>query len=422
MFAFAFALCVVAGCRRKPTEAHLRLDNGLRVDLFATPGGDKAGLVVLFDIGANHDPAGRSGMAHLVEHLFATSGGAEKPARPIDKAKERYGEGFHTKTGADYTLYGVEVSAERILEEIDDASFRMSRLQPSQNDLDRERRRLLDEIATLQERDPTAAAMHRAAEAVRPSRGGGLRGGVAAEIEKITLAEVEAFRRAHYGAPTARVIVGGRFDVEEISKQIKASFAIAPAGKLPPTREPAPSRVTGTLVMGDAPTAAALAVPIPEPKDPLYAAFLVLGERVAGPGDGKRAKPGWKSELAPLARPDVLLLGAPIPPGQPAAAEAFAARMRADVTAIVTAPLAGDEADRVLAKYGAALGITPPTADGIAAAPFEAAFAAGRRAQLGVDGGALGQAARSITPEQLAAAAKLFDTQNSAAIVTGGKI
>jgi zinc protease len=416
-----FALCVVAGCRRKPAEAHLRLDNGLRVDLFATSSGDKAGLVVLFDIGANHDPAGRSGMAHLVEHLFATSGGAEKPARPIDKAKQRYGQGFHTRTGADYTLYGVEVSAERILDEIDDASFRMSRLQPTQSDLDRERRRLLDEIATLQEGDPTAAAMHRAAEAVRPSRGGGLRGGVPAEVEKITLVEVEAFRRAHYGAPTARVIVAGRFDVEEISKQIKASFAIAPAGKLPPAREPAPSRVTGTLVMGDAPTAAALAVPIPEPKDPLYAAFLVLAERVTGPGDGKPAR-AWKSEFAPLARPDVLLLGAPIPPGQPAAAEAFAARMRADVTAIVAAPLAGDEADRALAKYGGPLGITPPTTDGIAAAPFEAAFAVGRRAQLGVDGGALGQAGRSITPEQLAAAAKLFDTQNSAAIVTGGKI
>ena len=299
----------------------------------------------------------------------------------------------------------------------------MSRLQPTQNDLDRERRRLLDEIATLQERDPTAAAMHRAAEAVRPSRGGGLRGGVAAEIEKITLAEVEAFRRAHYGAPTARVIVAGRFDVEEISKQIKASFAIAPAGKLPPAREPAPSRVTGTLVMGDAPTAAALAVPIPEAKDPLYAAFLVLGGRVAGPGDGKGAKPGWKSEFAPLARPDVLLLGAPIPPGQPAAAEAFAARMRADVTAIVAAPLAARRSDRALETYGAQLGMTPlDRGRDCAAAPFEAAFAVGRRAQLGVDGGALGQAARSITPEQLAAAAKLFDSKNSAAIVTGGKI
>src|SRR5262245_11545080 len=108
-----FALCVAAGCRKKPTEAHFRLDNGLRVDLFATSSGDKAGLAVRFDIGADHDPAGRSGMAHLVEHLFATSGGPEKPARPIDKASARYGQGFHTRTGADYTLYGVEVSAER---------------------------------------------------------------------------------------------------------------------------------------------------------------------------------------------------------------------------------------------------------------------------------------------------------------------
>jgi zinc protease len=416
---FVFALCVVAGCRRKPAEAHFRLDNGLRVDLIATSSGDKAGLVVLFDIGADHDPAGRSGMAHLVEHLFATSGGADKPARPIEKAKQRYGHGLHTRTGADYTLYGVEISADRISEEIDDASFRMSRLQPTEADLERERARLLDEIATLQERDPTAAAMTRAAEALRPTRGGGLRGGVGKEVEKITLADVEAYRHAHYGAPTARLIVAGHFDVEQISKQIKASFAIAPAGKMPPAREPAASRVTGTLVMGDAPTAAALAVPIPEPKEPLYLPFLVLAERVTRPGDSQRA---WKGDFAPLARPDVLLVAAPLPPGPSAQAEAFAARMRADVTTLVAAPLAGDEVDHMLEKYGAALGIAPPRADSVAAAPFETAFAAGRRAQLGIDGGALGRAAPSITGEQVVAAAKLFDPQSSAAVVTGGKI
>ncbi len=413
-----FALCVAAGCRKKPNEAHFRLDNGLRVDLLGTSSGDKVALVVLFDIGADHDPAGRSGTAHLVEHLFATSGGAEKQARPIEKATERYGQGFHTRTGTDYTLYGVEVSPDRILEEIDDASFRMSRLEPTQADLDRERRRLLDEIATARQRDPVVAAMTRAAESLRPTRGGGLRGGVPAEIEKLTLSEVEAFRRAHYGAPTARLIIAGHFDVEAIAKQVKASFAIAPAGKMPPAREPAASRVTGTMVMGDAPNAVALAVPIPEPKDPLYLPFLVLAERVVGPGDGKRA---WKGDFAPLACPDTLLIAAPIPPGQAAQAEAFAAHMRTEVTAAVTAPPAGDEGERALEKYGGLLGLGPPRADAIAAAPFEAAFAAGRRAQLAIDGAALAQAAKSITPEQLTAAAKLFDTQNSTAVVTGGK-
>jgi hypothetical protein len=117
----------------------------------------------------------------------------------------------------------------------------------------------------------------------------------------------------------------------------------------------------------------------------------------------------------------VLLIAAPIPAAEAQAAEAFATRMRAEVTATVTAPLAGDEAERVLAKYGGPLGITPATADAVAAAPFEAAFAVGRRAQLGIDGAALGAAAKAITPEALAAAAKLFDAQNATAVVTGGK-
>ena len=57
--------------------------------------------------------------------------------------------------------------------------------------------------------------MTRAGEALRPSRGGGMRGGVAAEIEAMTAAEVDAFRSASYGAATARVIVTGRFNVAE---------------------------------------------------------------------------------------------------------------------------------------------------------------------------------------------------------------
>ena len=141
----------------------------------------------------------------------------------------------------------------------------------------------------MQERDPRSSAMNRAAEALRPSRGGGLRGGVAKEIEAMTLAEVDAFRRAHYGGATARLIVAGHFDVDEVSKRIKGGLATLPAGKAPEPRAPAASRVTGTLVMGDAPSAMALAVPVPEPKDPLYPAFLVLAARLAGPGEVPRA-------------------------------------------------------------------------------------------------------------------------------------
>jgi zinc protease len=100
----ALALCSV-GCRKKPpTSASFRLDNGLHVELLATSRGDKAALALLFDVGADHDPSGRSGMAHLVEHLFSTAGAAGKPARTIDQLAAQYGRDFHASTAADHTV------------------------------------------------------------------------------------------------------------------------------------------------------------------------------------------------------------------------------------------------------------------------------------------------------------------------------
>jgi len=412
-----FALCV-AGCRKKtPAAASFRLDNGLRVELLATPNGERAALALLFDVGADNDPPGRSGMAHLVEHLFSTSGVGGKPARTVKQRGQEVGHDFHAITGPDYTLYAMEVPAGRIMEEMDDAALRMSRLAPNENDLVRERARLLDDIATAQDRDATSAARIRAAEAVRPSRAGGMREGVSAEVEAITLDEAEAFRRAHYGGATAQLVVAGHFDVEEATKRIKAAFASAPGGKVVEPRQPNGAKVAGTLVMGDAPSALAVAVPAPAPRDPLYPAFLALALRVTEPPAPARA---WKADFAPLARPDVLFVQSPIAPGEPA--EPAAARVRSDVDAIVGGPPTGDESDRVLARFGGLLGMTPVTAEACAARPFEAAFAAGRRAQLGLDGNALAQATRAITPEQLAAAAKLFGAGNSAAVIAGGKV
>jgi hypothetical protein len=405
------------GCKKKPPEhAAFRLDNGLRVDLFATKTGDNAALALLFDVGADHDPPGQSGMAHLVERLFATCGVSDKPARTREQLDQRYGQGFLSATGADFTLYAVEVPGGRITEEIDEAGLRMSRLSVTENDLTRERTRLLKEVAAMQERDAVTAAMNRAAESLRPSRGGGMRGGVAAEIAKLKLSEVEAFRQEHYGGATARLLITGHFDVDEISKRIRAAFSPALAGKPPAARPPAGARVTGTLVMSEAPTAMALAVPVPEPKDPLYAPFLALAARVTR---GDNAAQTWRADFAPLARPDILFVTAPLPPGQPP--EEAAAKIRAAVNGVVSAPLAADEGAHTIEKFGELLGMTELPAKTVAAGPFESAFAAGRRAQLGIDGPALAKAAHALTADQIAAAAKLFDVASSTAVLMGVK-
>jgi hypothetical protein len=90
--------------------------------------------------------------------------------------------------------------------------------------------------------------------------------------------------------------------------------------------------------------------------------------------------------------------------------------MRAEVTAIVAAPLAPDEPARALARFGEELGVTP------GAAPRDTAFAVGRLRQLGLDAKTLERAVGAVTQEQLTGAARLFDAKSSTAVIAGGKI
>jgi zinc protease len=408
---------LVAGCRGKPlTEDSFRLENGLQVELTATSRGEEAALVLLFRVGADHDPPEHSGMAHLVDHLFLTSGVTGKPARTVEQLAERYGEKWRTQTGADFTMVSVVVPAERLVEEIDELALRMSRLELTEADLARERPRLLGKVASMREKDATAAAINHAAEAIRPSRGEGWRGGIAAEIAAIKLAELEAFRRAHYAGKTARLLVAGRFDVKAARTRIEASFSKVPTGDVPKPRTDAVSRVTGTLVMGDAPSSMALAVPVPDVKDPLYPAFLVLAARLTNPSQASRS---WKADFEPLDRPDVLFVTEPLAAGAPP--EAAAARLRQEVSAIVEAPLAAGEAAQALETLERFLGAKPLQAAAVAGDPHATAVARGRRADLGLDGKAVAKAIEALADEQLTKAATLFDTQNSAAVIAAAR-
>ncbi len=60
-----------------------QLDNGLKVILRPIQVAQSTALVVVYGIGSDHDPDGRSGLAHFVEHLYVTAaaGDTEGPDR-----------------------------------------------------------------------------------------------------------------------------------------------------------------------------------------------------------------------------------------------------------------------------------------------------------------------------------------------------
>lgn len=383
-------------------ERSFKLQNGLQVDLVDGPCGESAVIAVLVHVGIDHDPAGRSGMARLAGRVLAT----EIPAGRAERGVE---------TGSDYTVYSVAAAGDRLLEELDEVAAWMSKTAPTEAGLGRERARVLEELAKLKGEDAAATAVSLAEESVLPTRGNGKRRGIASEVEAITLAEMQAFWQAHYKPGNARITVAGRFDPEKVRARIEAAFAPLPAGTPPVTRDAGETTVKGTLVMGNAPTAVAVAVPAPAMADPLFAPFLVLAARLAEKPAQART---WQVGYDPIRRPELLFLTGPVgPTEQP---EPAAARMRNEAGAILSRPPGPEEVAGARERFQ--LFLEPKLVDPAICAKDARAFAVARvrRAQLGLDLAALGQALDAVTKEQLEDAAKLFEPKRTAAVIAGG--
>ena len=394
-----------SGASRAETlaERSSKLQNGLAIDLVTGPCGDAAALVVHLAVGIDHDPPGRSGMAHLAARVLATSAPAGRAARTVE-------------TGSDYTLYSVVVPADRLPDELSDVAAWMSKVTPTEADLARERPKLLEELAKLSGADAPATAVHLAEESVRPARGEGTRGGIPSEVEAITLPELVAFWQAHFKPGNARITVAGRFDAEKVRARIETAFGPLPAGTPPVTRPPSPASVRGTLVMGSAPTAVAVAVPAPALSDPLYPPFLVLAGRLMEKTSPART---WEAGYDPILRPDLLFVTGPVGPAEQP--EPGAARIRAEVAAVLARPLTPADVAAARERFRLFL---DPTLDPALCAKDARAFAVARtrRAQMQLEGAAILQALQATTKEQLEAAAGLFDPKLTAGVIAGGAI
>jgi predicted Zn-dependent peptidase len=400
------ASCQCSSCgqeRRTETlaERSIKLQNGLEVDLVAGPCSDSAALVVLVKVGIDHDPPDRSGMAHLAERVL--SGAPSRAERIVE-------------TGNEHTLYSVVAAGDRLLEELDEVAAWMARA-PTEADLGRARAQVLEELAKLQGADASLTAMSLAEEAVRPTRGNGKRRGIAAEVEAITLAELQAFWEAHMKPGNARLTVAGRFDAEKVRARIETAFAPLPAGAPPVAREAADATVKGTLVMGETPSAVAVAVPAPAMSDPLYPPFLVLAARLMNKPSQPRT---WDVSYDPIKRPELLFITGPV--GQAEQPEPAAARIRAEAAAILGQPPAPDDVARARERFR--LLIEPQLVDPAICGKDARAFAVARarRAQLKLEAAPISQGLAAITKEQLEEAAKLFEPKNSAAVIAGGAI
>jgi predicted Zn-dependent peptidase len=275
----ALLLCVaLAACGAGPEDAPepgwTRLGNGLRFCVRRIEGAKDVAVLTQFAIGADQDPEGKSGLAHLTEHLYVTRAAGSAPTRTADAWLAKYASRCAAETGDRRTAIYSVVAPGALESELADVAARLSDLRIEASDLDRERPRVLEQIRAAQPADPRAVALRLAMQHLFPGTCRGAGGGMLEDVARLTLDEVRERARRFYRPVSARVVVAGAVDEAAAAALVTRLLAPLPPG------EPMPPAVHGPVHPGVFETETSAAEgPGGEPHRVVYVAFPFEGAR-----------------------------------------------------------------------------------------------------------------------------------------------
>lgn len=390
---------------KDPAPYHL--ENGLEVILRPVPSASQVGVVVLYELGGDHDPAGKSGRAHLLEHLYCTAAAGDTPARDFKAIQKRYVGGYNQQTGADYTVLAGVVKAAQFEEELKDTAARMSALRITESDLQREVPRVLSELRNMYGAMPNLAAVNHVRQQLHPIAKEGRHGGNPEHVQALTLAELQKTWRDYYRPNNATLVVAGKFEEAVARKLITEHFGPLKPGKAPPAQaaslearlgqtkelkvKPLAPRATGVVSMG-------FAAPRPDSKH--YPAFLVVISRLYLEVAKAGFQPGAVPPLyyPPLDDPGTFALQAPLPDGGDP--KEILAGLERRLDTVLERKVTAAETQTTVQSL-AILGTVDLPAAMWAQNIYGLAFGTARRAQLGIDGPKLAKQIKAVTDEDL---------------------
>jgi zinc protease len=408
-----------------------QLENGLTVMIRPIRDATEVALLVLYQVGGDHDPQGRSGLAYLVEHLYVTAVAGTEPARTADAFFRRYPAGCYAQTGERSTLFATVFPKGDLEQELTEAAARMGDLRITAEDLDREKRYLLEELADGFGRVPPVGAINHAHELIRPAPRGGRRGGVPEQVRAITHDAVRTQWAHHYKPRNAMLVLAGAVDEKAARPAVAAHFGKLATGEpVPKPGEPgapmfgAVRKLTVKSVQPRVEPTACLAYAIPQPGSELYAPFLVLMTRfrdaLVQPGEGDVSRQPSVYFFI-LEDPFVLGVSAPTKPGE-TTAQAFA-RMEGFVADTIEPPLRDDERKAAREMFARPLGTVEFPDFALAEDPYGVALSLGRWEQLRIDPTQLNRAFDALTEQDLrrAAGAIFTPSRHAGTLITPEK-
>lgn len=222
--------------------------SGMRLVAYEDPAATRVMMAVSYGVGSADEPAGREGLAHLVEHLTYAARPAGAGSVSLQEHLLATGAWYNGATSADDTSYWFRAPPEDFgtLAELEAWRLREPLANLTEEDFLAARNVVLAELRMRQESGPEGAQLAQLQAALLPGHPYGHPiGGTAESLQRLTLADARDFVERHYRPANAVVVVSGPLSMGEVRYRLARAFTglagSGRAGRTPPLTRTPPS-------------------------------------------------------------------------------------------------------------------------------------------------------------------------------------
>ncbi len=192
------------------------LDNGLHVVVIEDHRAPAAIQMLWYKVGAADEPAGRSGVAHFLEHLMFR-GTEEYELGVFQKTVQLLGGSENGFTSRDYTGYYQRVAADRLETVMELEADRMTGLLMTEEDVEVERQVVLEERNERTDSNPHSLFSEQRSAALFLNHPYGIPViGWRHEIEELDREVLFDFYRKHYVPNNATLVIAGDVEPDQV--------------------------------------------------------------------------------------------------------------------------------------------------------------------------------------------------------------
>ncbi|MCA9583834.1 MAG: insulinase family protein [Myxococcales bacterium] len=216
-----------------PVVHRLRLGNGLRLLLLVDRAAPVVAYYTWFRVGSRHEKPGKTGLAHLFEHLMFNETEGLK-AGDFDHKLEAHGAESNAATWVDWTYYHESLPKDGLGLAVKLESERMARLVLREPQVTSEKEVVANERRMRVEDDIEGAAneaLYATAFTEHPHHWPTI--GWMKDIEGFTPEDCEAFYRTYYAPNNATLIVVGDVREAQVLQKIRDAYGAMPAARIP---------------------------------------------------------------------------------------------------------------------------------------------------------------------------------------------